>query len=193
MRLRSAEVVMGLRGIGSHPLLRRGSGRNPTPIDREPLQHEAEMSLLYGELRHWPAFADDAARKAAWFAHRDRLLEHCSWGKRPAGWWDYECPIRRPRDRDYQEAALWENGLLTADEVAGLEASWRQAFERAQDPGFAFRAAAGWLDGWRAKKAYLKWVGVPRALIREWTAERRRRRKPVCIPGVESAAEPPAA
>ena len=66
---------MGLRGIGSHPLSRRGS-----PIDRTPPQrpnripHEAEMSLRYGELAERPAFAGEEERRAAWFHHRDRLL-----------------------------------------------------------------------------------------------------------------------
>jgi hypothetical protein len=34
-----------------------------------------------------------------------------------------------------------------------------------------------WLKGEAAKRAHLKWAGVPRALIRKWTAERRRRRR----------------
>jgi hypothetical protein len=160
---------------------------------RHHLTHDEEMSLCFGELRHWPAFADDEERKAAWFTHRAKLLQHCSWGRRPAGWWDYECPIERPRDRDYEEAALFEAGLLTQGEIDELMAKWRSDFERAQDPQFMYRAATAWLDGWRAKKAYLKWAGVPRALIREWTVERRRgRRPPASDPGVASAAEPPA-
>jgi hypothetical protein len=168
---------------------------NRTPLERPSrhhLTHDEEMSLCFGELRHWPAFADDATRKAAWFVHRARLLEHCSWGKRPAGWWDYECPIERPRDRDYEEAALFEAGLLTQAEIDELTAKWRTAFERAQDPQFMYRAVEGWLDGARAKKAFFRWSGIPKALIREWVREHRRPRKLVREREAVSAAEPPA-
>jgi hypothetical protein len=70
-----------------------------------------EMSLRYGELAERPAFAGEEERRAAWFHHRDRLLRHCSGGQRPAGWWDYESPAPRPRDRDYEAAVLFEAGL----------------------------------------------------------------------------------
>ncbi len=91
---------------------------NRTPLQRTglALNHEQEMSLRYGELASHFAFASEEERREAWFYHRDRLLQHCSGGQRPAGWWDYECPIRRPRDRDYEEAASLEAGLLTEDE-----------------------------------------------------------------------------
>src|SRR6266702_3074455 len=113
---------------------------NRTPLQRTglALNHEQEMSLRYGELASHFAFASEEERREAWFYHRDRLLQHCSGGQRPAGWWDYECPIRRPRDRDYEEAALLEAGLLTEDEVTELTSRWRQHFERAQQPGFVF-------------------------------------------------------
>jgi hypothetical protein len=145
------------------------------------------MSLRYGDLAERPAFSGEEARREGWFAHRDVLLRHCRWGKRPAGWWDYECPIRRPRDHDYEEAALFEAGLLTESEVAELMACWREAFERAQEPRFMYctgftkpgDTTATWLEGEPAKKAHLKWAGVPRALIRKWTAERRRRGKTI--------------
>ena len=179
---------MGLRGIGSHPLSRRGS-----PIDRTPPQrpnripHEAEMSLRYGELAERPAFAGEEERRAAWFHHRDRLLQHCSHGRRPAGWWDFESPVPYPRDGDYAAAALFEAGLLTEGGIAELMARWREDFERAQAPGFTYCAGfarpsdttATWLEGEPAKRAHLKWAAVPRSLIRKWTAERRRRHRTV--------------
>ena len=163
---------------------------NQTPLQRPrrlPLNHEQEMSLRYGDLPHRPGFASEEARREAWFAHRDLLLMHCSGGKRPAGWWDYECPIRRPRDSDYEEAALYEAGLLAESEVADLLAQWRTAFERAWQPGFMYcvgftkpsDTTSTWLKGEAAKRAHLKWAGVPRALIRKWTAERRRRRRTI--------------
>jgi hypothetical protein len=163
---------------------------NERPLQRPnrlSLDHEAEMSLRYGDLPSRPAFGSEEERRAAWFYHRERLLMHCQGGGRPAGWWDYESPIRRPRNHNYQEAALYEAGLLAASEVDELVATWRSAFERAQDPRFMFcigYAKPGdrvttWLSGEAAKRAHLKWAGVPRALIRKWTAEHRRRGKTI--------------
>jgi hypothetical protein len=62
------------------------------------------MSLRYGELAERPAFAGEEERRAAWFHHRDRLLQHCSHGRRPAGWWDFESPVPYPRDGDYRRS-----------------------------------------------------------------------------------------
>jgi hypothetical protein len=75
---------------------------------------------------------------------------------------------------------------------------WRRDFERAQQPGFKFCIGhakpgdtfASWLEGEPAKRAHLKWAGVPRALIRKWTAERRRRGK--TIRKLDAAAGDPA-
>lgn len=156
---------------------------NRTPLHRPhrlPLSHEAEMSLRYGELASRPGFASEEERRAAWFYHRDALLRHCHGGGRPAGWWDYECPIRRPRNHDYQEAALYEAGLLAESEVAELVAWWREQFERAQDPKFMFcigfakpgDRVATWLAGPPARKAHYRWSGIPKALVREWMAQR---------------------
>jgi hypothetical protein len=174
---------------------------NRTPLQRPnriPLSHEAEMSLRYGEMPHRPGFASEEERRAAWFHHRDHLLQHCRWGKRPAAWWDYECPIRRPRDHDYEEAALFEAGLLTETEVAELTKLWRERFEQAQRPDFAYCIGhanpgdtfASWLHGEPAKRAHLKWAGVPRSLIRKWTAQRRRRGKTIRELETASSAEP---
>jgi hypothetical protein len=152
-----------------------------------PLDHAAEMDLRYGSLSGRPAFASEAARRAAWFAHRDELLRHCHGGKRPAGWWDYESPVPYPRDRDYAEATLWENGLLTSTEVTELLARWRSDFERAQQPGFTYCAGfaksgdtvASWLEGAPARRAHYRWAGIPRDLLKRWTRERRRRSKAI--------------
>ena len=150
---------------------------NQIPLQRPhrlALSPGEEMSLIYGERPHRPGFASAQERKAAWFAHRDELLVHCRAGRRPAGWWDYESPARRPRDHDYEEAALFEAGLFTAGEVAELMTCWRERFKQAQRPGFAYcigRAEPGdsfasWLDGAAARKAHYRRAGIPRALIR---------------------------
>jgi hypothetical protein len=150
-----------------------------------PLDHEQDMSLRYGKLASRPAFASDEARRAAWFHHRDRLLQYCSGGQRPAGWWDYECPIPRPRDRNYAAATLYEAGLLTEGEVADLVAQWFVHFTRAQDPQFTYCVGfakpsdrvATWLKGKAARRAYYRWAGIPRDLLKRWTRERRQRKR----------------
>jgi hypothetical protein len=48
---------------------------------------------------------------------------------------------------------------------------------------------ASWLKGEPAKKAHLKWAGVPHSLIRKWTAQRRRRSK--TVRALEEAGEQP--
>jgi hypothetical protein len=162
---------------------------NETPLHRPnrlALSREEHDSLQYGDLPGRPGFASDEERRAGWFAHRDRLLMHCSHGQRPRAWWDFECPVPYP-GRDYAPAALFEAGLLTEPEVAELTAGWRRDFERAQDPRFMFcvgfarssDTSAHWLAGAAARKALYRWSGIPKALVRKWTAERRRRSKAI--------------
>ena len=74
---------------------------------------------------------------------------------------------------------MYEAELLVESEVTELMARWWSEFERTQDPGFMFCAGAIWLKGEAARKAHLKWAGVPRALIRKWTSQRRRRSRTV--------------
>jgi hypothetical protein len=161
---------------------------NERPLQRPhrlALSREEHDSLQYGDLPGRPAFADDEERRAAWFHHRDRLLRHCSHGQRPAGWWDFESPVPRPRDRDYAAATLFEAGLLTESEIAELTATWRRDFERAQDLRFAFCVGfarpgdlvSSWLKGAPARKQLYRWSGIPKALVRKWTRERRRRQR----------------
>ena len=174
---------------------------NRTPLQRShriALTHAEKMSLEFGELSHRRGFPNKGARRAAWFAHRDELLRHCRWGQRPAGFWDYECPVSRPRDSDYRQATLYENGLLSETEVTELTALWRADFEKAQAPGFAYCIGhakpgdtfASWLHGEAAKKAHYKWAGIPKSLLRKWMAARKRQGKR--IRELAEAVEPPA-
>jgi hypothetical protein len=155
---------------------------NQTPLQRPrrlPLSHEQEMSLRFGELASRPGFASDDERREAWFHHRDRLLQHCSRGQRPAGWWAYESPVPYPEDRNYAPAVLYEAGLLAETEVADLLAHWRKEFERAQEPGFTRcigfakpgDAVASWIEGKAARRAHYRWVGIPIELLTEWIQE----------------------
>ena len=68
------------------------------------------------------AFTTESDRRAAWFAHRDALLDAVNPGTRPQGWWDYESP--GPRLRDEPEAdALFRLACLSPEEEA-QRAEW---------------------------------------------------------------------
>ena len=190
-------VAVDLGWVTRHPTLGTGSTnqakrrehqlnnvlREPsaaTPPDR--LNHEQDISLTYGDFVGREAFGSDAERRAAWLRHRDELLQHCPAGWRPMGWWDYESPVQ-PRDYNNAAATLFENDLLSEEELRQLMVKWREGFERAQAPNFRMcigfarpcDTVATWLEGAAARRAHYHWLGVPRALVAEWTAERRRR------------------
>jgi hypothetical protein len=163
---------------------------NRTPLYRHPrhrLSFVQEQSLEYGEFRGPPAFPSKAARREAWMRHRAYLLRRCRHGWRPAAWWDFEAPFKRPRDHEYEKAVLWEAGLLSDEERAELEQAWREYFEQAQQPGFQYcigHATPGdtfatWIKGRAARHAQYRWAGIPRELLRRWTEERQRRSKPI--------------
>ncbi len=146
------------------------------------------MSLEWGvDSGQPPAFPNDAARHEAWLRCRDYFLARCNEGWRPAAWWDYESPIPRPRDHDYEKATLWRAGLLSDTEAAKLVARWREDFAKAQEPGFQHCIGhakegdtfATWWSGAKARRAHFRWAGIPPELVREWTSERRRRAKTI--------------
>src|SRR6516225_8725444 len=112
---------------------------NRTPIQRRrQMSFSEEMALEFGDSPP-TTFATDQERRAAWEQHRDYLMAKCDRGWRPAAWWDYDAPrlgVRRPRDPEYEKAALWEAGLLTPEEKATLERDWRQHFDEANSPDY---------------------------------------------------------
>src|SRR5262245_5674805 len=110
---------------------------NRTPIERSRsrLSKGEELDLLLGTDTDGPVFLDEDERREAWEQHRDYVMARwSSHGKRPLAWWDYEAPIPRPRDPEYEEAALWEAGLLTPKEAHVLETRWREEFDRCHKP-----------------------------------------------------------
>jgi hypothetical protein len=150
---------------------------NRTPINRRRrrLSLAQQDSLSIGG----PGFRDDAERREAWAQHRDVLLAHCQ-GSRPRAWWDYEAPIALPSDPDQQSAALYAANLLAERERNTMVALWRERFDMAQGPNFVgFCTGDGWIDGDAGRAAHYRWAGIPRALIRKWTAERRRRERQI--------------
>jgi hypothetical protein len=144
---------------------------------RHRLSFWEQLDLEYGPDERRPCFrADEAERRAVWSRHRDWLMAQCRHGFRPDAWWAFEAPITRPSDDDYERAALWEAGLLSDEERAEFEAEWREEFEYTLAPDFMLCIGPGkWLKGITARRAALRSAGIPRALIKRWSAARRRR------------------
>jgi hypothetical protein len=163
------------------------TNRTPLRRGRGDLSHREWISLDYGEHGDRPAFGSDVERREAWDRHRERLLKACHLGRRPRAWWDYESPVRYPKNADYAVARLYEAGLLTDQELAVFTARWREEFEHAQDPNFEHCIGhakpgdtfANWLSGAAARRAHYAWAGIPRELVKKWTSERRSRSKTI--------------
>ncbi|MGO8918026.1 MAG: hypothetical protein ACLQJR_19150 [Stellaceae bacterium] len=121
-------------------------------------------------------FAGAAARRAAWLLHRDRLagVLPSSPGRRAQAWWQYEAPIPWP-GYEAERSALYAAGLLSEEERTVLETEWRHEFERGCDPGFTLSLGPDeHLTGAAARRALYRWADIPRQLVRQWTAERKR-------------------
>jgi hypothetical protein len=71
------------------------------------------------------AFASESDRRAAWETHRESLMAESHAGRRPHAYWQYDQPEinakRMGLETDVQ--LLWRFGLLTAAEIAELEAA----------------------------------------------------------------------
>ncbi len=104
---------------------------------RGELDGDAEVELTIGPGEE-SVFADDGARRAAWFAHRDELLAQGPAGSRPWGFWQYESGLEGPPPvpldadgymamsrADAECAWLAKHGKLTVFERRQLE-EWRK-------------------------------------------------------------------
>jgi hypothetical protein len=82
---------------------------------------------------------------------------------------------------------LFEAGLFADAEREFLLRRWRKDFEKAQADNFQHCIGharkgdtfATWLKGDAAREAHYAWAGVPRSLLKKWTAERRRQDRTV--------------
>jgi hypothetical protein len=87
-----------------------------------------ELSLVYGGD---DGFESKLQRRAAWFTHRDRLIELSIEnipGTRPQAFFEYE----HPAAKDYPGAAweyLFTNNLLHENEMGGVVAIWSKVVE----------------------------------------------------------------
>ena len=139
------------------------------------LTYEQEMELWLGPSHRGSAFGSREELHQAWLKHRDRLMATFARnGKRPAGFWEFEAPFPRPFERE--QASLFEANLLEPEERAALVERWREQFERAWEPHFFHCEGPGrFFDGAVGRRKHYAWADIPRELVREWTAQRRRR------------------
>jgi hypothetical protein len=142
--------------------------------------HAQDMVLQYGADDRWSgAFANAQEHAAAWARSRDRLLMGCC-GRRPAAWWQYEAGDLRYPGFNREKSVLYMARRLSEPEVAELETRWRAEFERAWSAGFLYCDGAGPVfTGPVARKKHFRWADIPPALVKQWTAQRRRRNRTV--------------
>jgi hypothetical protein len=108
------------------------------------------------------------------------LMAECDPGRRPPEWWDYEKKMPRPDEREAE--ALFGMGELRDAELAKLMPIWREQYEHAQKPGFAYCIGHAkptdtfvtWIEGVEAREAYYDCAEIPRSLIKKWDVERDR-------------------
>jgi hypothetical protein len=158
------------------------------PTKRVPLRRGVRGRLTFAQEQClWlgvpaDAFADDEHRAEAWARHGSRLMELLArHGRRPQAWWRYDAPIAYP-GYDLERSTLFEAGLLSDDERAELVEDWRREFNRAYEPDFGYCTGpsadgpgAEWLYGRAGRLAHFEWADIPRSLVDEWRAERRRK------------------
>jgi hypothetical protein len=155
------------------------------PTNRVPLRRrkrgqitsDQELCLWLGASSNQPApFESAEEAKELWFRHRDRLMTLFSGhGRRPMAWWWFEAPLPYP-GFDNETVALLEAGLLSEDEKAEIVGRWRREFERAQAPDLMYMNEPGVvLTSRAAQRALYEDAGIPPALLRQWTAEWKRR------------------
>jgi hypothetical protein len=155
---------------------------------RRELTHAEEMELWLGPSHRGSLFASREDLQEVWLANRDRVMAaHAKWGRRPMAWWEFEAPFPRPSDRE--RSALFEAGLLGVEEREQLVAWWRRQFERAYEPLFFHCEGPGrYFSGAVGRRKHYRWADIPRSLLKEWAAQRRRRRSKAIRQLVETAA-----
>jgi hypothetical protein len=92
----------------------------------------------------------------------------------------------KPPCREDEADLLYMMGELST-ELAELMPRWREDYEKVWQPGFAYcighakpgDTSANWLESAPARRAYLRWAGFPREIIKRWEEERKRRAKTI--------------
>ncbi len=147
------------------------------------------MELWLGPSHRGSLFSSREDLHAAWLMNRDRVMAaHAKWGRRPMAWWEFEAPFPRPSDRE--RSALFEAGLLGVEEREQLVAWWRRQFERAYEPLFFHCEGPGrYFSGAVGRRKHYRWADIPRSLLKEWAAQRRRRGRTIRKPATTVAGE----
>jgi hypothetical protein len=156
------------------------------PTNRKPLHrahrgrlsHAADCVLRYGWDDRWAdAFESEEEHRAAWERARDHLLPQYQRARRPMAWWRFDVGNLRYPGYDHERSTLYEAGLLDEEERAWLLADWRREFARAQSADFFFCSGPQSIfHGATARRKHYRWADIPHTLVREWTAEHRRRK-----------------
>jgi len=139
------------------------------------------MELWLGPSLNGSLFNSRQELEQAWKQHRDEIMAR--WGRqgrRPQIWWELEAPALGLKWPGYfnEQSYLYDAGALAAEEKAELERAWEMEFERAQAPDFTLNDGSGEiLTGDRARGAHYEHHDIPTALVKRWTAARRRRER----------------
>jgi hypothetical protein len=112
-----------------------------------------------------------------WHRHRTTLLERSFAGCRPPEWWLYEKGLEPP-DRNQAER-LYQMNELGEAELAQWMSWWRLSYEDAQQVDSFDTDDARVLEGAAARRAFCREAGIPRAIVKQWDAERKRRAKTI--------------
>jgi hypothetical protein len=129
---------------------------------------------------HGSLFNSREELEQAWQMHRTEVMRLWgSHGRRPMGWWEFEAADLEHPGYDLERSTLWHAGVLGPEEKLEVERSWEVEFAAARGMGA------------RERREHLAFHDVPAELIREWTAERRRRPRAIRNPPVEAQEKAP--
>jgi hypothetical protein len=125
-------------------------------------------------------FSGEEALREAWT--RGRAVVMRLWGgrgRRPMAWWYLEGGDLHYPGYFHERSYLYERGILSESERAGLEREWQVEFDAVQGK-----------DARTRREAYVH-HDIPPELIEAWTAERRRRPRAVRNLTVEAQEKAP--
>jgi hypothetical protein len=132
---------------------------------RTALSWEQRMDLVLGPDERWPAFEDDADRRAWWSIHGETITARLNPGHRPSAWWTYDSA--EERDPTVTEAQqLWRMGELSAAEVGELMPFWTEWAEKARRLQYV-KDGCVVPPGPEAEALWRSWAGVPPGLCTE--------------------------
>ncbi|MEW6771852.1 MAG: hypothetical protein AB1330_10780 [Bacillota bacterium] len=146
------------------PRLRRRTRRNPV----KELTGGQELELIFGTSGN-SNFASPLEARAAWFYHRERLLEDFTEGRRPWGFWKFESGLDGYPESENQWEWLWRNGYLDAEEKAKVLAQWIKTFDLRYENE---RAIITHVDMWRLTPDKLAELQRQAALLGEVAVRR---------------------